>query len=66
MSDHCALVVIDMQRGFLEKGYPPFCGEEARRDRPGSYLPVSETKGTGRRLRGRKRHLQRFPDRLHR
>jgi len=31
MSDHCALVVIDMQRGFLEKGYPLFCGEEARR-----------------------------------
>lgn len=31
MSDHRALVVIDMQRGFLEEGYPLFCGEEARR-----------------------------------
>jgi len=41
MSDHCALVVIDMQRGFLEKEYPLFCGEEARRDRPGPHLPVS-------------------------
>jgi len=30
MSDHRALVVIDMQRGFLEEGYPLFCGEEAR------------------------------------
>lgn len=26
-----ALLVIDMQRGFLEDGYPLFCGEEARR-----------------------------------
>jgi len=31
MSDHRALVVIDIQRGFLEEGYPLFCGEEARR-----------------------------------
>ena len=31
MSSHSALLVIDMQRGFLEDGYPLFCGEEARR-----------------------------------
>jgi len=26
-----ALIVIDMQRGFLEEGYPLFCGQAARR-----------------------------------
>lgn len=31
MSDPFALVVIHMQRGFLEEGYPLFCGETARR-----------------------------------
>ncbi len=31
MNDQHALIVIDMQRGFLEEGYPLFCGEEARR-----------------------------------
>ena len=31
MSSHSALLVIDMQRGVLEDGYPLFCGEEARR-----------------------------------
>jgi len=31
MSSLSALLVIDMQRGFLEDGYPLFCGEEARR-----------------------------------
>jgi nicotinamidase-related amidase len=25
-----ALIVVDMQRGFLEKGYPLYCGKEAR------------------------------------
>ena len=25
-----AVLVIDMQRGFLEEGYPLFCGEDAR------------------------------------
>ncbi len=29
MSD--AVIVVDMQRGFLEPGHPLFCGEEARR-----------------------------------
>lgn len=31
MNSSRALLVIDMQRGFLEDGYPLFCGEEARR-----------------------------------
>ncbi|HBR09662.1 TPA: hypothetical protein DD712_00140 [Candidatus Acetothermia bacterium] len=26
-----ALIIIDMQRGFLEQGYPLYCGNEARR-----------------------------------
>ena len=30
MNSKRALLVIDMQRGFLEDGYPLFCGEEAR------------------------------------
>lgn len=31
MTDHRALLVVDMQRGFLEEGHPLYCGEEARR-----------------------------------
>ena len=30
MNDHRALLVIDMQRGFLEEEYPLYCGEVAR------------------------------------
>jgi len=29
-----AVIVVDMQRGFLEKGHPLFCGEEARKSIP--------------------------------
>ena len=31
MNKRHALIVIDMQRGFLEEGYPLFCGKAARR-----------------------------------
>jgi len=31
MKNNPALIVIDMQRGFLEEGYPLFCGKAARR-----------------------------------
>jgi len=31
MKNNLALIVIDMQRGFLEQGYPLFCGKAARR-----------------------------------
>ena len=31
MKNKRALIVIDMQRGFLEEGYPLFCGKAARR-----------------------------------
>ena len=31
MNTRRALIVIDMQRGFLEEGHPLFCGKEARR-----------------------------------
>jgi nicotinamidase-related amidase len=31
MTGQRALIVIDMQRGFLEAGYPLFCGETTRR-----------------------------------
>ncbi len=31
VNDQRALLVIDMQRGFLEDGYPLFCGEAAQR-----------------------------------
>jgi len=31
MKNNLALIVIDMQRGFLEEGYPLFCGKAARR-----------------------------------
>jgi len=37
MNKRHALIVIDMQRGFLEEGYPLFCGQAARRIIP----PVS-------------------------
>lgn len=31
MRNKRALIIIDMQRGFLEEGYPLFCGQAARR-----------------------------------
>ncbi|HUT86963.1 MAG TPA: isochorismatase family cysteine hydrolase [Candidatus Heimdallarchaeota archaeon] len=31
MKKNLALIVIDMQRGFLEQGFPLFCGDGARR-----------------------------------
>ncbi len=31
MNEHRALIVVDMQRGFLEEGHPLFCGQGARR-----------------------------------
>ncbi len=38
MSERRAVIVIDMQRGFLEPGHPLFCGEEAR----GVIAPIRE------------------------
>jgi len=31
MNSQRAMIVVDMQRGFLEEGHPLFCGKEARR-----------------------------------
>lgn len=42
MNDHRALLVIDMQRGFLEEGHPLFCGEAARRVIPVALQRVEE------------------------
>ena len=42
-----ALLVIDMQRGFLEDGYPLFCGEEARRIIPFVSRLVKQELGQG-------------------
>ena len=42
-----ALLVIDMQRGFLEEGYPLFCGEEARRIIPPVSKLVEQDLGQG-------------------
>jgi len=42
VNDHRALLVIDMQRGFLEEGHPLFCGEAARRVIPVALQRVEE------------------------
>ena len=47
MKASSALLVIDMQRGFLEDGHPLFCGEEARRIIPLVSKLVEEALGRG-------------------
>jgi nicotinamidase/pyrazinamidase len=39
VTDHRALIVVDMQRGFLEEGYPLYCGQAAR-----TVIPVVQAR----------------------
>ena len=47
MGANRALIVVDMQRGFLEEGYPLFCGDEARRIIPAVRRTVEEALDQG-------------------
>jgi len=47
MGSNRALIVVDMQRGFLEEGYPLFCGAEARRIIPTVSHAVEESLARG-------------------
>ncbi len=47
MGSNRALIVVDMQRGFLEEGYPLFCGAAARRIIPSVRRTVEEALDQG-------------------